>query len=302
MKSPQKPFIFLVATYLLFLLAEFIIVQFVFDIENPTGATQQRRKLSYDHVLDVQITLNRKVQKVDEESKDILSDSRRLRIKRDSVFYFQRFKRRMIQIAQDLGRHMLLDVKKKWLEKSEQAAALPSPRFSNNETGSRNDGQQHRPYPHITAFNSNEYIIDNHLPLVQRRAVKDDRITYLLHLHKSAGTHMCLAARANNVRVAATNCNVQNDQRCCGNGDTFEAQRTFAARTEFELVANERDMYSAMDTASYRYVVVLRDSRDRYISHWKNMCRQHNDTSTEFQDWWERQPDNWNTRKICGTR
>jgi hypothetical protein len=146
--------------------------------------------------------------------------------------------------------------------------------------------------------------VGQHRALKQQSASgqKDDRIIYFLHIHKSAGTHFCRTARENKLNVSKTNCNVQKDQRCCGSDDTLEAQRAYAASTQYDLVANERDMYNAMDISSYRYVVMLRDSKERYRSHWKNMCRVHNDTSTTFHTWWTRQPDNWNVRKICGTR
>ena len=130
----------------------------------------------------------------------------------------------------------------------------------------------------------------------------DNRTIYFLHLHKAGGTHLCDAAKVNGMNVSQTNCNVQKDQRCCGGNDTLEAQQAFARTTHYDLVANERDMYTAMDTSLYRYVVVLRDSQSRYRSHWKNMCREHNDTTTSFTAWWTRQPDNWTVRKICGSR
>jgi hypothetical protein len=135
------------------------------------------------------------------------------------------------------------------------------------------------------------------------QTVVDDRIIYYLHIHKSAGTAMCRAAEYNALDVSKTNCNVQADQRCCGEDDSLEAQQDFALSTDYQLVANEKDMYEAMDTEYYRYVVMLRDSRARYKSHWKNMYRRNNekDTVENFTEWWTGQPDNWNVRKICGT-
>lgn len=131
----------------------------------------------------------------------------------------------------------------------------------------------------------------------------DPRVIYFLHIHKSGGTNMCKAARANNETAAATNCNPQQDQRCCGGGDSLFAQQFFVQVTNFTFVANERDMYSAMDLKNYRYVVMLRNSLERYKSHWKNVCRVHgaNQAGT-FTSWWTRQPDNWSVRKICGTK
>jgi hypothetical protein len=155
------------------------------------------------------------------------------------------------------------------------------------------------------------------------QTVVDDRIIYYLHIHKSAGTTICKAAKFNGLDVSETNCNVQVDQRCCGEDDSLQAQQDFALSTDHQLVANEKDMYAAMDTEHYRYVVMLRDSRDRYESHWKHVYRRYNQTETvendahwahvphhrnnekdsveNFTEWWTGQPDNWNVRKICGT-
>jgi hypothetical protein len=135
------------------------------------------------------------------------------------------------------------------------------------------------------------------------QSVLDDRIIYYLHIHKSAGSTICRAAEFNGLYVSETNCNVQVDQRCCGQDDSLEAQRDFAKSTKFNFVANEKDMYSTMDTEHYRYVVMLRDSRERYNSHWKHVYRRYNDDDTveNFTEWWTGQPDNWNVRKICGT-
>lgn len=130
----------------------------------------------------------------------------------------------------------------------------------------------------------------------------DNRIVYFLHIHKSGGTNMCFAAKLNGMKVAATNCNVQKDQRCCGGNDSLDAQRQFALQTHLELVANERDMYESMDTEHYHYVTMLRRSRDRYKSHWKHVRRAHTNVTDSFAEWWSKQPDNWNVRKICGTR
>jgi hypothetical protein len=154
------------------------------------------------------------------------------------------------------------------------------------------------------------------------QTVVDDRIIYYLHIHKSAGTTICKAAKFNGLNVSETNCNVQVDQRCCGEDDSLEAQQDFALSTDYQLVANEKDMYEEMDTEHYRYVVMLRDSRDRYESHWKHVYRRYNGTDNvrhglhwnqvhrrnieknnveNFTEWWTGQPDNWNVRKICGT-
>jgi len=131
----------------------------------------------------------------------------------------------------------------------------------------------------------------------------DTRIIYFLHIHKSGGTNMCLAARENGMSTSGRNCNVQPDQRCCGESDGFIAQRGYAQFTKYNFVANERTMYEAMDVESYRYVVLLRNSYDRYVSHWRNVCREHPNTFQEsFEEWSKRQPDNWSLRQLCGTR
>lgn len=130
---------------------------------------------------------------------------------------------------------------------------------------------------------------------------REKRIIYFLHIHKSAGHTICAAARVNNMRTSVYNCNVQRNQRCCGDGDSLNAQQAFAKHTSLTFVANERDMYEAMDLQHYRYVVVLRTSKSRYHSHWRHAFRA-NTTNEDFYSWSNRQPDNWNVRKICGTR
>eukprot|EP00977_Amphora_coffeiformis_P011177 scaffold2671_cov167-Amphora_coffeaeformis.AAC.15 len=134
----------------------------------------------------------------------------------------------------------------------------------------------------------------------------DHRLIYFLHIHKSGGSTMCQTARVNHERTNENhNCNVQSDQRCCGGKDSLQAQRSFwtAFRHRYSFVANEGDMYRAMDTARYRYVVQLRDSRARYFSHWQHVYRlqQPPAKNVTFSEWYKLQPDNWNLRKICGT-
>lgn len=131
---------------------------------------------------------------------------------------------------------------------------------------------------------------------------RESRILFLLHIHKSAGTNLCLAAHVNGLRVALeNNCNVQPDQRCCGGQDSLHAHSNFAKTSTYQLVANEQDMYDTMDVEHYRYVIVLRSSKHRYYSHWNNVRRQYAMTNLSFAAWWKRQPDNWTVRKICGT-
>jgi hypothetical protein len=112
---------------------------------------------------------------------------------------------------------------------------------------------------------------------------------------------MCYAAKFNGLKTSEHNCNVQLDQRCCGYDDSLAAQQYYAQVTSYGFVANERDMYEAMDTESYRYIVMLRESEGRYLSHWKHIRRSNGRYRESFASWWERQPDNWNLRKICGT-
>ena len=134
-----------------------------------------------------------------------------------------------------------------------------------------------------------------------KSGASDGRIIYFLHIHKSGGTCMCRAARENKMAAAPTNCNPQKDQRCCGGNDTLLAQQEFARSTNLTFVASERQMYEAMDTKHYQYVLLLRQSEARYRSHWQHVNRDYMGVFT-FAKWWRRQPDNWSFRSICGTR
>jgi len=60
-------------------------------------------------------------------------------------------------------------------------------------------------------------------------------------------------------------------------------------------------MYEAMDPTMYRYIVALRDSRGRYLSHYRHVIWE-SDWEGSFETWWKGQPDNYAVRKICGTR
>ncbi len=172
------------------------------------------------------------------------------------------------------------------------------------------------------------------IPTYQR---KYPRVIYFVHIHKSAGTLFCRLAYRNRINTnQASNCNVQDDQYCCGGEDTLKAQISFADRTFWDLVATERELYDSMAPDHYDYVVALRDSKSRYYSHWSHLRRmvpigpgvQHggfgdsawifgNNTIVDrrikkrfvpkgmdplgsFQVWYRRQPDNWNTRVLCG--
>jgi hypothetical protein len=136
----------------------------------------------------------------------------------------------------------------------------------------------------------------------------------------------------------ATNCNVQKDQYCCGGKDTLQAQMRFANATAFDLVATEREMYESMVPDYYDYIVMLRDSKSRYYSHYSHLRRlipigpgfqvggfgdsawifgnnsipdrklrrreipDDEDPLGSFSEWYRGQPDNWNTRILCGAK
>eukprot|EP01138_Halocafeteria_seosinensis_P014735 gb/GECG01015042.1/.p1 GENE.gb/GECG01015042.1/~~gb/GECG01015042.1/.p1 ORF type:complete len:401 (+),score=38.40 gb/GECG01015042.1/:1-1203(+) len=128
------------------------------------------------------------------------------------------------------------------------------------------------------------------------------KIMYFLHVHKAGGTTLCKLASQNGLRTAKKNCNVFVSHKvpCCGK--TIAEQRKFAATTEYDLVANEKYMPDELDYGCFQYVTVLRDPRDRYVSHYlfardvffgeKRMGK--------FADWVTHQPDNYLLRVICG--
>jgi len=97
------------------------------------------------------------------------------------------------------------------------------------------------------------------------------KIIYFLHIHKSGGSTLCKQAQLQRLKTSSHNCNVQNDKNCCGNEDSMEAQIIYAKETRYELVACEKEMYDAMATDYYDYVVTLRDSMSRYFSHWRHV-------------------------------
>ena len=107
--------------------------------------------------------------------------------------------------------------------------------------------------------------------------------------------------------LARRNCNVQRDQRCCGREDTVEAQIRFANKTKFDFVAIEKEMYESMAPDYYHYIVILRQSKSRYFSHYNHVRRRalkagNDDVIGTFHQWFSHQPDNWNTRILCGPR
>eukprot|EP00536_Pseudo-nitzschia_multiseries_P001944 jgi/Psemu1/4577/gm1.4577_g len=121
--------------------------------------------------------------------------------------------------------------------------------------------------------------IRRHLPTSRKTVTfkrKYPRLIYFLHIHKSAGTFVCNQAFAN--RMSANyqkNCNVQADQRCCDPKGNFSAssQISFARRAAYDLVASEKELPEVLVPDYYDYVVSLRDSRERYESHWKHLIR-----------------------------
>ena len=131
------------------------------------------------------------------------------------------------------------------------------------------------------------------------RIQKGRKIIYFLHLHKSGGTSVCSAAKAGGLHVDKRNCNVQVDQRCCG-GETIVQQQDFARNTKYDFVACENYMYAEMDLEYYIYVITLRNSMARYMSHYNHVRRARQTES--FDAWLQGQPDNWNVRHICGSR
>ena len=127
------------------------------------------------------------------------------------------------------------------------------------------------------------------------------KIVFLLHIHKSAGSTLCEMAGANGEIVnTVANCNVQQNQRCCG-GDSLLEHRAYARTSRYTFVAAEGPMYSVMDHAHFEYVVIMRRSIDRYYSHYRHVERLYRGGST-FEAWMDGQPDNWNVRQLCGTR
>lgn len=134
-----------------------------------------------------------------------------------------------------------------------------------------------------------------------QRAPRQNKIYFLLHLHKSGGNSMCHLAKMNNMKISGDGCNVQSDQRCCG-GENVTDQQRFARNTAYDFVASESYMYRQMDTLSYTYITVLRRSITRYRSHYDHVLRENPKIDISFGHWLEGQPDNWNMRHICGTR
>ena len=176
-------------------------------------------------------------------------------------------------------------------------------------------------------------------PTIQAYKRKYPRVLFFVHIHKSAGTLFCRLAFKNRVNTNhASNCNVQDDQYCCGGTDTPEAQISFATETYLDLVATERELYDSMAPDYYDYIVTLRDSKSRYYSHYGHLRRMMpvgpgyqvggfgdsawifgnnsilnrkikrrevpvgEDPLGTFSRWYRGQPDNWNVRILCGAK
>ncbi|CAB9500030.1 expressed unknown protein [Seminavis robusta] len=103
----------------------------------------------------------------------------------------------------------------------------------------------------------------------EKRQFASEKILFFLHIHKSGGTAFCNLAKFQMLSTSSTNCNVQVDQRCCGNQDTLQAQADYAQSAVYDFVAAEGRMYDSMDVNHYNYILIFRQSMDRYYSHWK---------------------------------
>ena len=149
-------------------------------------------------------------------------------------------------------------------------------------------------------------VVADILLLKQRKRPHQDKIFYYLHLSKTGGTSLIDAAHQNGLSVPVRNGLTQRDWRCCGNQDSMEAQERFFNTSRFDFVANEGDMYEAMDPTHYHYVVTLRKSQARYKSMWAQWQRDpimlyiHPMNFTAWCTWFYE--DNFMFRKICGTR
>jgi len=169
-------------------------------------------------------------------------------------------------------------------------------------------------YPTITIvpptrYNPKEHtlVLTKNLTYTHTTIMRDTRadmphkkIVFSLHIHKSGGSSMCRMAQMNHMRTSHDSCNVQKNQRCCG-GETIQAHADFYRKTRYNFVANEHCMYTDMDMQHYQYITVLRNSFTRYCSHFNHVLNSH-DNHELFPRWMHGQPDNWNTRHICGTK
>lgn len=125
------------------------------------------------------------------------------------------------------------------------------------------------------------------------------KIIYYLHIHKAGGSTMCAWAHQNNQLTPPQNCAINTMKSCCG-GDTIQEQQKFALHTKYTFIANEHYMFSEMDMKYYDYVLTMRKSFSRYVSHYGHIARERH-MKHNFEAWLQGQPDNWITRHLCGT-
>jgi hypothetical protein len=132
---------------------------------------------------------------------------------------------------------------------------------------------------------------------------------YFLHIHKAGGSLFCESAKRIMHVNEKDNCNIYfstdksipGNQReyCCGK--TKAEQQLYAINTPYDLIANEGYMNDVMDTECYEYVTILREPRQRAISHYL-FARDlfFHEALGSFKYWVTHQPDNYYVRTICG--
>jgi len=141
-----------------------------------------------------------------------------------------------------------------------------------------------------------------------------NRIIYMMHITKCAGSTLCQAAKLNGFEANYKgNCNPPGTYRCCGKDRSLASQRAFASNTTYRMVANEFYLIDFLDREHYFYTILLRKSANRYVSNWKHLYREIFLMETSrvvseemkpilknFTTWWQTQRDNFSTRWICG--
>ena len=148
----------------------------------------------------------------------------------------------------------------------------------------------------LNVFKQNKHIIQSN----SAKTIKQqNKIIYYLHIHKAGGSTMCHWAHQNHKVTPPQNCAINTMQSCCG-GETIAQQQQFALQTKYTFIANEHYMFSEMDLKYYDYVITLRKSFSRYVSHYRHIAREKH-MKHNFETWLQGQPDNWITRHLCGT-
>ena len=140
---------------------------------------------------------------------------------------------------------------------------------------------------------------DENTTAISANTQKIQKIIYYLHLHKAGGSTMCNWAHQNGKLTPPNNCAINTTMPCCG-GETIKEQQMFALQTKYTFIANENYMFAQMDMKYYDYVITMRNSFRRYVSHYQHIARVQY-MKRDFQTWLKGQPDNWITRHICGT-